>query len=101
MSVRLRRKAVVGAVVAAAIIVSAAAPAGAAPNLYPVAPLDLGGQSGTAYAVEVVGNTAYIGGAFTAARRYTQSQPRVNLMAINLAANPPSNSLSLPRRMIR
>ncbi len=57
-------------------------------------PLDLWGQSGTAYAVEVVGNTAYIGGAFTEARRYAQSQPRVNLMAINLAANPPSNSLT-------
>ena len=43
-----------------------AAPAGAAPNPYPATPLDLWGQSGTAYAVEVVGNTAYIGGAFTA-----------------------------------
>ena len=94
MSVRLRRKAVVGAVVAAAIVVSAAAPAGAAPNPYPAAPLDLWGQSGTAYAVEVVGNTAYIGGASRRPGATRSRQPRVNLMAINLAANPPSNSLS-------
>ena len=94
MSVRLRCKAVLGAVAAAAIVVSAAAPAGAAPNPYPAAPLDLWGQNGTAYAVEVVGNTAYIGGNFVEAQRYTQRSPRANLMAINLAANPPSNSLS-------
>ena len=93
MSIRLRRKAVLGVVAAAAVVVGAAAPAGAAPNPYPQQPLDLWGQNGTAFAVEIVGNTAYIGGAFTAARRYAQSQPRLNLMAINMAANPPSNSL--------
>jgi hypothetical protein len=44
--------------------------------------------------VEIVGSTAYVGGEFATARRYAQTQPRVNLMAINLAANPPSQSLT-------
>jgi hypothetical protein len=94
MSIRLRRKAVLGIVAAAAVVVGAAAPAGAAPNPYPEQPLDLWGQSGTAYAVEIVGNTAYVGGEFATARRYTQTQPRINLMAINMAASPPSQSLT-------
>jgi hypothetical protein len=95
---RARARRTAGAmVVAAAVVVAAAAPAGAAFNPFPAAPLDLWGQGGTAYAVEVVGTTAYVGGAFTEARRYTLREPRVNLMAINMAANPPSQSL-LPFR---
>jgi hypothetical protein len=87
------RRAVGATVVAAAVVITAAAPAGAAFNPYPATPLDLWGQTGTAYAVEIVGTTAYVGGAFTEAARYKQRAPRVNLMAINMAA-PPSQSLT-------
>ena len=91
---RGRWRIVAGAAVAAALVVGAAAPAGAVANPPSVAPLDLWGQSGTAYAVDVVGNTAYVGGSFTTAVRYTQSAARANVMAVTLDANPPSNSFS-------
>jgi hypothetical protein len=88
------RRAAGATLVAAAVVVAAAAPAGAAPNPYSQSPLDLWGQNGTAFAVEIVGNTAYVGGFFANAVRYTQSQPRGNLMAINMAASPASASLT-------
>jgi hypothetical protein len=83
MSIRLRRKAVLGVVAAAAVVVGAAAPAGAnAGTLYSATPLNGWGHDGTAYGVDIFEDVVYVGGSFANAVRFTQVQAHANLMAV-------------------
>jgi Domain of unknown function (DUF5122) beta-propeller len=91
---RLGRRSALAAVVAGAVLALTAAPASAAGNLPATAPLDLWGVDGTANAVVVSGSTAYVGGSFANAVRFTQSASRANMMALTLGTPKPVDSLS-------
>jgi len=91
---RLGRRSAVAAVVAGAVLALTAVPAGAAGNVPATAPLDLWGVDGTANAVVVSGSTVYVGGSFANARRFAQSVPRANVMALTLGTPKPVDSLS-------
>jgi hypothetical protein len=91
---RLGRRSALAAVVAGAVLALTAAPASAAGNVPATAPLDLWGVDGTANAVVVSGSTVFVGGSFANARRFTQSAPRANVMALTLGTPTPSQSLS-------
>ena len=54
------------------------------PSLYRDQPIDSWGQSGVAYAVEIVGDTVFVGGEFKNAVHGNQSIPRANVMAVDL-----------------
>ena len=90
----LARRGALAAVVAGAVLAVTAAPASAAGNVPATAPLDLWGVDGTANAVVVSGSTVYVGGSFANAKRYTQSEPRQNVMALTLGTPKPVDSLS-------
>ena len=91
---RLVRRSALAAVVAGAVLAVTAAPS-AAGNVPATAPLDLWGVDGTANAVVVSGSTVYVGGSFTNARRYSQSELRANVMALTLGTPKPVDSLSV------
>jgi hypothetical protein len=91
---RLGRTSALAVLVAGAVLAVTATPAGAAGNVPATAPLDLWGVDGTANAVVVSGNTVYVGGSFINARRYAQSVPRANIMALTLGTPKPVDSLS-------
>jgi outer membrane protein assembly factor BamB len=54
------------------------------PRLYREQPIDSWGHDGTAFALEIVGNTVYVGGEFEKAVHHGQSAPRANAMAVDL-----------------
>src|SRR6188472_3357981 len=91
---RFARRAALAVAVAGAVLALTAVPAGAAGNVPATAPLDLWGVDGTANAVVVSGSTVYVGGSFANARRFAQSVPRANVMALTLGTPKPVDSLS-------
>jgi hypothetical protein len=54
------------------------------PTLYRGQPIDSWGHDGTAFALEVVGNTVYVGGQFKKAVHHGESVPHANTMAVDL-----------------
>jgi hypothetical protein len=83
---RVRSSAAVGTILAVALVLGSV-PASADPaTLYSPTPRNGWGHDGTAYAVEIVGDTVYVGGAFANAVRGSQPpKPRANIMALQLS----------------
>ena len=52
------------------------------PHLYAEMPLNGWSHDGTAYSVDIAGNTVFVGGEFDAAEKGNQSSPRSNVMAV-------------------
>ena len=82
MPTTLKRTALAGVVVAAALAATAVPASADAGTLFSPNATDGWGQDGTAWAVAITGSTVYVGGSFTHAVHNAQAELRTNLMAV-------------------